>query len=119
MKVMLQKWLRRWLDAPSPEDGLAETLAITTRCARRCAYDLSHALDLIPESAGRPYRNVITHLEQNAKHWQSLFSSGASMKDYRLALHRELEQRDETIRRLRDRLNDLGHGAFLDDEVPF
>lgn len=119
IKHPIARMLRRWLDRPTPDDGIAETLSITVRCARRCAYDLSHALDLIPESAGRPYRNVIEHLSRNAEHWQKLFSSGASMKDYRLSLHRVIEEQDATIKKLRTRLQALGESEFLDHEVPF
>lgn len=101
-------WLR-----PTPEHGLAETLAITIKCARRCAYDLSHAADCVDDARlARVYRT-------RAKHWQSLFSSGTSMKDYRLELHREIEKRDAVIESLRAELKATGLSGYAADEVPF
>ena len=105
------------MQCESPEDGLAETLAITVRCARRCAYDLSHAADMIDDKG--TWAEFRVRFEQKATHWQSLFSSGASMKDYRLGLHREIDQKDMLIEKLRAKLVELGHSEWLDDEVPF
>lgn len=114
---MIKRLLRRWLDEPIAEDGLAETLAITIRCARRCAYDLAHAADFIPETGfqrewGECYRD-------RADYWQSLFSSGASMKDYRLKLHTEIDDKAATIEKLRAELRALGHSGYHDQETPF
>ncbi len=109
--------LRRWLQCETPEDGLAETLAITVRCARRCAYDLSHAADLIDRNG--MWADFAKSLQRKSTHWQSLFSSGASMKDYRLGLHRELDEKDILIERLRAKLKELGQSEWLEDETPF
>lgn len=114
---MIRRLLRRWLGEPTPEDGLAETLAITIRCARRCAYDLSHAADLIDHRG--PWAEFGKRFEQKAAHWQSLFSSGTRMKDYRLELHHELEKAERTIEALRARLRDAGLSDVLDNETPF
>lgn len=112
---MLRRMIRRWLDEPTPEDGLAETLSITLRCARRCAYDLSHAAEMIPRT-GAPWHD---RMRNKADHWQSLFSSGTSMKDYRLKLHLDLDKSEHTVERLRAELIKLGHSGWLDDETPF
>lgn len=109
--------MRRWIGEPVPEDGLAETLAITIRCARRCAYDLSHAADLIDHRG--PWAEFGQRFERKAAHWQSLFSSGASMKDYRLELHNDLDKAERTIEKLRARLVELGEPPTLPDEMPF
>lgn len=114
---MIKRLLRKWLEVPEPEDGLAETLAITVRCARRCAYDLAHAADLIDHRG--PWADFANRFEHKAAHWQSLFSSGASVKDYRLKLHEEIEKNERIIERLRDRIVELGGKRFLEDEVPF
>lgn len=110
---MIKRLIRRWLNETTPEDGLAETLAITVRCARRCAYDLSHAADMVSDG------QWASRYRARSEHWQSLFSSGASMKDYRLKLHRDLDERERTIERLRARLKELGHSQWLENEVPF
>jgi hypothetical protein len=114
---MIRRLLRRLIGEPTPEDGLAETLAITIRCARRCAYDLSHAADLIDDTG--LWAGFGRRFEQKARHWQSLFSSGASMKDYRLGLHKELDEKDRLIEALRSELKKLGHTGFCGDETPF
>lgn len=114
---MIRRFIRRLIGEPTPEDGLAETLAITIRCARRCAYDLAHAADFIPETGfqrqwGERYRD-------RAAHWQQLFSNGASVKDYRLKLHSEIDDKAATIEKLRAELRALGHSGFHDREIPF
>lgn len=116
---MIPRLLRRWVGEPTPEDGLAETLEITIRCARRCAYDLSHAADMIPSDISHLYGPWRKRMQSKADYWQSLFSSGASMKDYRLRLHRDLDERDHKIERLRSELIALGHSGWLENEVPF
>jgi hypothetical protein len=116
---LIKRLLRRWCDVPSPEDGLAETLAITLRCARRCAYDLSHAADMIPSAPGDWRSDFAERFARKAAHWQSLFSSGTTVKDYRLELHRELDDRDRTIARLRAALLDATGSDRTKDEVPF
>lgn len=113
----IKQILRRWLDEPTPEDGLAETLAITIRCARRCAYDLAHAAEMMPATGWQS--KFSTLYAERAQHWQGLFSSGASMKSYRLELHREIESRDRIIETLREELRSMGHSGFGPNEVPF
>lgn len=115
---MIARLLRRLLEVSEPEDGLAETLAITIRCARRCAYDLSHAADLLPDDKSLA-GSFKPHFAAKADHWQGLFSSGASMKDYRLRLHSDLDEQVRLVERLRAELKRLGHSGFLDNEVPF
>ena len=115
---MIARLLRRLLEVSEPEDGLAETLAITIRCARRCAYDLSHAADLLPDDQSLA-GTFKPHFAAKADHWQSLFSSGTSMKDYRLRLHQDLDDQARLIDQLRKELKDLGHPGLLHDEIPF
>lgn len=62
---------------------------MTLRCARRCAYDLSHAVSSIPMDD--PMRIIY---EVRSKQWVELFQSGNAMKDYRLELHAEIEKRE-------------------------
>lgn len=116
---MIKRLIRRWLNETTPEDGLAETLEITLRCARRCAYDLSHAADMITSDQEHFYFPWRKGMQKRADYWQSLFSSGTSMKDYRLQLHRALDERDHKIDRLRAKLIELGHSGWMDGEVPF
>ncbi len=98
------KFLRRLIDRPSPADGLQESHEILIRCARRCAYDLQHAVSFIPAKHTR----VAERLQVKADWWIDLFSSGNSVKDYRLQLHRELDERDVTIAALRAALQKHG-----------
>lgn len=114
---MISRFIRRIRGAPSPEDGLAETLKITIFCARRCAYDLAHAADFIPENGWQ--REWGERYARRATEWQQLFSSGTSMKEYRLKLYDEIDSQARTIEKLREELRALGHSGYHGQETPF
>ncbi len=90
---------------PRPKDNsdilrdTVETLELTIRAARRCAYDLGHAADLI--ALGRMNEEMATLFRERSKHYIGLFQSGNSMKDYRHRLHDEINEHESTIERLR------------------
>ena len=80
---------------------IIETHEIMIRCARRCAYDLDHAVDMIRLDEGDWRVEIRDMLRQKARYWIGLFASGNSVKDYRLRLHADLDDRDREIERLR------------------
>lgn len=82
-----------------------ETLEITIRTARRCAYDLKHCSDALvcSERHGRHHRDDETAqmFRERADFYVRLFQNGNSMKDYRLKLHGDLDDANDTITKLR------------------
>lgn len=93
------KTIRRILGG-TVDAHIAETHDIMIRCARRCAYDLGHAIDMIDLKPGDYRADLVKHLRSTQEHWIGLFRSGNHMKDYRLYLHHELDKRARTIERL-------------------
>ena len=66
-------------------DEAVETLELTIRSARRCAYDLRHAAEMLED------RETSIMFRERADHYVKLFQSGNSMKDYRHGLHRTID----------------------------
>lgn len=79
-----------------------ETLELTVRSARRCAYDLKHCADSLTVRGGRD-KEMAAIFSERAEFFVKLFQSGNSMKDYRHRLHNqiaELEAKVQTQRKL-------------------
>ena len=70
---------------------IQETHNLTIRAARRCAYDLDHAVAMMQNTSLRNLYNA------RARYWISLFQSGNTTKDYRDDLHRQLDDKDRYI----------------------
>lgn len=80
------------------EDILSDTIEIlelTIRAARRCAYDLKHAAEMVKD---KYFTDIF---RDNAQHYVKLFQSGNECKDYRHRLHRTISEHEITIERLR------------------
>jgi hypothetical protein len=82
-----------------------ETLELTIRSARRCAYDLRHCVDCLGMDAVSHLTGDDTRkmFRDRADYFVKLFQSGNAMKDYRHQLYHEideLERRVETLRRI-------------------
>jgi len=69
------------------------------KSARRCAHDLDHAVDQIPEDC--PFRLMFS---DRCRHWKSVFSLNG-IKDYRVEIVKENEWLKEENRRLEDRIS--------------
>lgn len=112
--------IRLWLSGTA-DARVFETHNILIRCARRCAYDLGHALEMIDSEShvAHIHAETIEHLRRNQRHWEMLFASGNSMKDYRLRLHHEIEAKDEMIRNFRELCAKNSLIAWFDDDIPF
>lgn len=65
----------------TPEDAQRELLELTIKAARRCAYDLAHAVDHMEVGE---FRDTLTH---RAHHWKTVFNPANGPKDYRHDLH--------------------------------
>jgi hypothetical protein len=80
-----------------------ETLELTIRAARRCAYDLRHCADYVARPRGID-AEMVKMFGERADHYVALFQSGNSMKDYRHRLHHTIDEQERTIERLRELL---------------
>ena len=96
------KW-KFWKRAePTPQGAMTELLELTVKAARRCAYDLAHAADMVKDDHFRPiYRD-------RARHWLKVFNPADGPKDYRARLHYELDMKDMEIERLKSQLMRAG-----------
>lgn len=97
------------------DEGFKETHEILIRCARRCAYDLSHVVQLIDPN----FNSIAERMIERSKHWVDLFKSGNSMKDYRIHLYTLIENKDKEIKRLRKLIKDNNIQDFESEEMPF
>lgn len=77
-----------------------ETLELTIRSARRCAYDLRHCADYVARPRGIDVE-MVKMFSERANHYVALFQSGNSMKDYRHRLHHVIDEHERTIETLR------------------
>lgn len=98
----------------TPEQAQAELMELTIKAARRCAYDLAHAVDYM--DAGE-LRDTLT---RRAQHWKQVFNPADGPKDYRHKLHMDnasLERRVAGLLAL-CKANEIDASLF-DDPIPF
>lgn len=82
----------------NPQNLTAQLYEILLKSARRCAYDLSHAINCIPsDSLDSQLKN---ELELRAQWWQELFTAGNNMKDYRLSYVHDISKLESEVGRL-------------------
>lgn len=79
-----------------------ETLELTIRAARRCAYDYRHCANDVRDKERRKL-----YLERS-DYYVDLFQSGNSCKDYRHKLHQTIDELEMRVDRLRDVLKKAG-----------
>ena len=73
-------------------DALSEDYEALIRNARRCAYDLKHATDRIPDDDF-----LVDKLQNRARMWVTLFAKGNPGKDYRHRLLARIEDLEEFL----------------------
>lgn len=97
---------------------IIETHDLVIRSARRCAYDLAHALDLV--TLDKWNQDIVASLRAKQRLWIGIFASGNTAKDYRSELHQALRKSELEIERLRKLLKDNGIEDLADrDRIPF
>lgn len=79
--------LDRWRYRKDPEDDFREDYETLIRLARRCAYDLRHTVDMLPDQ--HFYRKDLK-MHERAHWWVTLFAKGNPGKDYRMELQRDI-----------------------------
>lgn len=94
---MFRRLYLRWVYRNQTRQALAESHLILLKSARRCAYDLQHAVDNIPPDSyySRLFR-------ARSQFWLEIFSP-AGIKDYRLEMIEtisRLERENEKLRAL-------------------
>ena len=105
------KWLVSRIAKRTPHDELAQQYALMILSARRCAYDLAHAVDEMPaDIADRFFRD-------RSEHWLQLFSPDG-VKNYRHEMHRRIAELEARCASLERDLKAAG-GTSSDDWINF
>lgn len=84
-----------WKQRNTPWYDMAEEYSLLTKMARRCAYDLCHAVDYLPPGFMRD------SLKDAPKMWLSIFAPDG-VKDYRHSLYHEIDKAERRVEKLRD-----------------
>lgn len=76
---------------PAVPEELVELHDVLLKAARRCAYDLSHALDMVtlPEA---DETQLLPAMRARCNLWIDIFAGADGLKDYRNRLHRRIEE---------------------------
>jgi len=99
----------------NPYAILRDQLELITKAGRRCAYDLAHAVDCMPQN------DVLTELlRENVKMWKSIFNPGDDGKNYRHHLHNTINQLECEVERLKKlcEQHNISH-VDIEREFPF
>lgn len=107
--------VRKIFRIQTPDDCLQETHEVLLRSARRCAYDLKHAIEYIAIKD----KFAVDLLTRKAAAWEALFSSGNAVKDYKLKLHLEISDLTYEVERLKKILDDRGIDHHRKNEIPW
>ena len=101
----------------TPEEAQNEYIELLVKAGRRCAYDLSHAADLV-ESYSPEIKETF---RLRAKHWQKVFNPGNDHKNYRAQLHAYIDQLEYKTHKLIKLLEERGidHSEITQDDIPF
>lgn len=80
----------------TPEGAIKEQLSLIVKAARRCAYDLRHAADMIPfeDTFSKVFRD-------RADHWLTVFNPADDGKNYRHRLHYDILDLESEVERLK------------------
>lgn len=108
---MIRRLWLKWIYRDLSRDSLEETHLILLKSARRCGYDLRHAVDQIYMANGGTCETYEA-FKHRANFWLKIFSP-TEIKNYRLELHSEIEKLEDRIEVLENKLKE--HGI----EVPF
>ena len=117
LKVALTDGLGVYDPGLSPHYELLADYETLIRLARRCAYDLSHVADAIPDDS---FYLTSLRMDERARMWVTLFAKGNPGKDYR---HKLAAEKQDLARQL-DALHDWCKERGLTppdrrDAVPF
>ncbi len=91
----------------NPENLTLQLYEILLKSARRCAYDLRHAVDCIDKNGPDGYMKEL--LAPRADNWVDLFSSGTNIKDYRLSYIRDIAKLELEVQRLQKLIDPEKH----------
>jgi hypothetical protein len=93
---------------------LAETYALVLKAARRCNYDLGHAIGQM-KGADTKTREMFYN---GYNMWKKIFSPDGG-KNYRHELHQAIAELEMHIRRLNKQIQGAGLVPVGSDDVPF
>lgn len=97
---------------------LVETLELTVRGARRCAYDLRHCADSLSSRRPRSASDseMMTMFSDRANMWVGMFQSGNAMKDYRHRLYHQIGELEHKVKLYKEVL--AKHKLTSEDPFP-
>ena len=90
-----------------------ELLELIVKAGRRCAHDLTHAVDSIPDPVLR------TAMRNRAEMWHAIFYPDNGPKDYRSQLHRDISRLEGQVARLKRLCEEHGIDHTDPDGLPF
>lgn len=111
--LLLRRWYLKFLYRDRSRNCLADSHLILLKSARRCAHDLSHAVDLI-----QPSCRLGELFEDRARYWLQIFSP-TGVKDYRLEIYNKIDQLEAEVMALRAELASHGIQSAVPPKEPF
>lgn len=96
----------------TPEDYQQELLRLIVKAARRCAYDLAHAVDYMEPG------HMKELLRDRPARWLAIFNPADNGKNYRDELHENIRELEREVERLRN-LCDENEIEWDDPSLPF
>lgn len=117
---IITEW-RKWRIRDRSHSSLIESYLVLLKSARRCAYDLDHAVSFIKSSNNGKDSWERLIMQPRAAHWLKIFSP-TGVKDYKLQLHDEIDRLELKVSQLKRLLaeNNIELPTYIsDDEVPF
>lgn len=92
---MIQALIFLWKRRDSPWSHLAVEYSLLTKMARRCAYDLDHAVAELPDGF------LKGQLKDSPKRWLDIFSPDG-VKNYRHQLYADIDSLEMRVEKLRN-----------------
>lgn len=113
---MINRLWQLWKMRDTPYAHLAELHALVVMAARRCNYDLGHALQDIPLTHNKEYDDERgRHFFSDRHHmWEEVFNPADGGKHYRHRLHHKIIDLTHEVERLKELC--AKHG--IDDKDP-
>ncbi len=114
MIFLLKTWYFRWRNRDQTPRAMAEMYLILLYSARRCAYDLRHAADALPESLSE-----VSRLFHDRSHWWLKLFAPDQIKEYRHDMQRQIEKLEHEVFKLRAELRSHNIESKVPTNDPF
>ena len=115
-RAIVVKLLDRWRFRGDPKRSYRSDYETLVRLARRCAYDFSHTVDVLPDDH---YYIKDFGMRERADWWVALFAKGNPGKDYRMELQRRVDKAESELDRLHEWCAAQGLSPPDGRDIPF